>query len=67
MGTYTAGDATIRFMIGALGAIPRAATFVAEDGHKVTSFKPSAGQPAKKLDQGEQWRESGAYKIGVTP
>ena len=65
MGMFSAGDATIRFQIGALAAIPRVATFVVEDEQKVTPFKPAAGQPSKALQQGERWRESASYTVGA--
>lgn len=64
MGLFSAGDLTIRFSIGALMKIPKAATFIVENEQKVTPFKPLTG--TKKLDQGERWEESGTYKVGVT-
>jgi hypothetical protein len=66
MGLFSAGDLTVRFVIGALGAIPKVATLIIEDEQKVTPFKPAAGQPLKKLEQGEQWKETGTYKVGAT-
>lgn len=66
MGMYSAGPVTIRFTIGALTAIPRAATFVVEDEQKVSRFKPPAHEDPKTLTQGEQWSDNGKYTIGAS-
>ena len=65
MGLYSEGTMAIRFAIGALTAIPKAATFLVEDEQRVTEFKPASG--TKAIKQGEQWKESGKYNIGDQP
>jgi hypothetical protein len=66
MGIFPPGKLSIRFLIGALMEIPKAATFIVEDDQQVSAFKPAAGQPPKALKQGEQWADKGDYAVGET-